>query len=399
VDRRVARLVQRARHLEQGGQLDEALTTFTAARELAPQEAAAHAAVARLHRLREEWSRSETAYQAAVDRDVTRAEWHFWLGYVRQRQRDWAGAGVAYRDAVLREPTYPNGYYRLGYVLERAGDWPNATLAFRRADAIAREHPGQGFWTTAKLPYQRRVNLSLLRRPAYAYAIHRACTLAQRLGVERITVIELGVAGGNGLLAMEEHAIELAELTGVEVDVVGFDTGGGLFAPQDVRDMPYFFKAGNYRMDVEALQARLRHARLILGDAAETFPAFLDEGPAPIGAISFDMDVYSATAAVLGHIGEGTPEHRFLPRSTVYFDDVSGWQGQDYNRYTGELLAIEEFNEGNGCVKLAEDRTFRTLPVNHAWHHGVFTLHRFEHPDYASYVSPADEGSLRLRDR
>ncbi|MHC4129678.1 MAG: hypothetical protein ACYSUA_16250, partial [Planctomycetota bacterium] len=41
----------------------------------------------------------------------------------------------------------------------------------------------------------------------------------------RISALEFGVAGGNGLLALERAAMRLAEIFGVEIDVYGFDSG------------------------------------------------------------------------------------------------------------------------------------------------------------------------------
>jgi hypothetical protein len=37
--------------------------------------------------------------------------------------------------------------------------------------------------------------------------------------------------------------------------------------------MPYLWEQGCYKMDIEALQRRLKRARLVLGDVRETVPA------------------------------------------------------------------------------------------------------------------------------
>jgi hypothetical protein len=179
------------------------------------------------------------------------------------------------------------------------------------------------------------------------------------------------------------------------VDVVGFDTGEGLYEVSDSRDMPYAFAEGNYRMDRPRLEARLRDAELVIGDAADTFSTYLKRDEAPIGMMALDMDLYSATSAVLRHVS-GNP-HRFLPRPSVYFDNVVGRQQQDYSDFTGELLAIHEFNAANGRCKLSEDRFFRALPINKMWHHGVYTLHLFDHARYSTYLSPANADTLSLR--
>lgn len=386
-----------ARSQERTGDLAGAIASYESALAIDPSDAAWHFQLGNVRQLAGDLEGAARAYQGAVDRDPTHGAWHARLGACRRKTGDLAGAAHAYREATLRDPSREMWHFWLGVCLERTRDWPAATVALKRADAVASQHEPPHEPPSRRLPYERRVWLSLMRRPQYGYGVHRACQLASKLGITRITAVEFGVAGGNGLVAMETNAAEIAELTGVAVDVVGFDTGGGLYEPADARDMPYFFAAGAYAMDVPALEGRLRHARLILGDATETFAEFLASEPAPIGFMSFDMDVYSATKGVLGHLAEGSDHARFLPRTPVYFDDVAGWQGQDYNPYAGELLAIDEFNAENREVKLAEDRTFRTLPVNHTWHHGTYTLHRFAHPQYDTYVSPADATSLSLR--
>jgi hypothetical protein len=47
--------------------------------------------------------------------------------------------------------------------------------------------------------------------------------LGKVLGVERISMIEFGVAGGRGLLAMEKTAELIEEMVGNGIDVYGFD--------------------------------------------------------------------------------------------------------------------------------------------------------------------------------
>src|SRR5438067_13872020 len=45
------------------------------------------------------------------------------------------------------------------------------------------------------------------------------------LGIERMTAIEFGVAGGNGLLALEKAAEATKLLTGDDEEIVGLATG------------------------------------------------------------------------------------------------------------------------------------------------------------------------------
>ena len=108
------------------------------------------------------------------------------------------------------------------------------------------------------------------------------------------------------------------------------------------------------------------------------------------------MDYYSATAAVLKLMGDSSNNNLFLPRVSLYFDDVVGKVEQDYNEFTGELLAINEFNNNNTKIKISEDRFFRSLPLNFAWHHSTFTMHRFNSPKYNNFVSDHSPQTLSL---
>lgn len=65
-----------------------------------------------------------------------------------------------------------------------------------------------------------------------------AAAVAKELRYERITAVEFGVADVNGLLALEEGARQATELSGVAIDVVGFDAGAGLPNPPTTGTSP-----------------------------------------------------------------------------------------------------------------------------------------------------------------
>src|SRR5882724_1205798 len=71
------------------------------------------------------------------------------------------------------------------------------------------------------VPYEKRLGLGLVHRPQYAYCMWHAGKLAQRLGHERISVLEFGVAGGNGLVAIEQHAAEIERRLSVKFEITG----------------------------------------------------------------------------------------------------------------------------------------------------------------------------------
>src|SRR5437588_5794068 len=167
--------------------------------------------------------------------------------------------------------------------------------------------------------------------PQYLWGTMCAAGLASALEQDGITVIEFGVAGGNGLLELERVAAWVERRSGVRIDVVGFDTGTGLPQPRDYRDVPNLWSEGYYPMDPAALRGRLEKARLELGAVADTVPAFLARRPAPIGFVSFDLDLYSSTTEAL-RIFDAEPA-LLLPRVVCYFDDIIGFSHGDF---TGE---------------------------------------------------------------
>lgn len=389
---------QTGRAWEKAGDWSKAASAYQAAIASDSSNPEWHFRLGRVWEKAEEWSAAAQAFQAAVDRDPGRVDWYVRLGRSRDRAGNPLGAVSAYLAAVARDPSLPDLYYRLGKDFLKMRNFHGAAYCFRQADERHRAVNGSGqVLPSHNLPFERRIELGLLAKPAYAYCILRGAELAQRLGVAEVSVLELGVAGGNGLLAMESHAAEVERLTGVRVKVFGLDTGEGLYEPVDFRDMPYYFAPGHYRMDVDKLTAQLEHAELILGDARQTFAEFVSDQRPPIAAIAFDMDYYSSTNGVLEVIGSELHEQSYLPRVYTYFDNVSGYDAQDYNEYTGELLAIAEFNEQHPTTKFTADRHFLAKQFRPRWIEQVYTMHRFGHPNYTTYVGRNRARSLRLR--
>lgn len=345
-----------------------------------------------------DWPAATGAYQSAVDLNPAQATWHYKLGRGFERSGHWMGAISAYQAAVSRDPDRPDWHYRLGVSFLKIRNFESASYCFREADKRFKAANGTSEGSpSTRLSYPQRFELSLIRKPMYGYCLYRGAQLAKRLGLDHVSAVEFGVAGGNGLIAMESHAAEIERITGVTISVFGFDSGEGLYAPADYRDMPYYFAPGHYKMDVEGLQARLSRAQLVLGDARMTFAEFTSAGHPPIAAMSFDMDYYSSTIGVLEIAGQESSQKGFLPRTYCYFDDVTGYKTQDYNEFTGELLAIAEFNGTHESAKFARDRYFRARPFRPAWTEKLYTFHRFDHPEYGAYVGHTGPTSLKLR--
>ncbi|MBI4333124.1 MAG: hypothetical protein HY673_17805 [Chloroflexi bacterium] len=234
--------------------------------------------------------------------------------------------------------------------------------------------------------YEQRVKIGAVDRPWYGYIVYNAAVLAKKLGYPRISVLEFGVAGGNGLVNLEEHARQISKLCSVDIDIFGFDTGRGLPEPSDYRDLPYCYKEGFYEMDIPKLQAKLKSAKLVLGDITDAGKSFFEKfNPAPIGAISYDFDLYSSTVMALSMLERG--EKYYLPRVFCYFDDIIGTEIELFNDYTGERLAINEFNQTHRNIKLGIPYHLVSAEVVEPWYHRIYACHFFEHSRYNDLVT------------
>ena len=243
--------------------------------------------------------------------------------------------------------------------------------------------------------YEQRVRLGCTERPHYGFCLYNAALLARKLGHTRISVLEFGVAGGKGLLNLEYHAREIKQTLNMDIEIYGFDSGEGLPEPTDYRDLPYHWQKGYYKMDLPKLESSMNSSKLVLGDIAESGRTFFEEyKPAPVGAIMFDFDFYSSTVAALKLLE--ADESRFLPRVFCYFDDVVGTEIPLYNDYTGERLAIHEFNARHDDRKLGIPYFLRAQTIREIWFHKIWIFHLFHHQKYNEFVSDEDRGNYDL---
>jgi hypothetical protein len=222
-------------------------------------------------------------------------------------------------------------------------------------------------------------------RPQYVWGALLAAHTANALGHPSFTAIEFGVAGGNGLLALECAAAAAGELLGVQPEVYGFDTGTGMPAPVDHRDVPWTIAEGWFELDEPRLRTRLTSAQLVLGPVAETVPEWLSSEHSPIAFAAFDLDYYTATVDAFAIFD--APAERLLPRVVCYFDDVFGLGWSDF---AGERAAIADFNAGHEQRKIGKVHGLRyDLPEAQRplpWHEQMYLAHLFEHPDYSKRV-------------
>jgi hypothetical protein len=241
--------------------------------------------------------------------------------------------------------------------------------------------------------YAQRLRIGAVERPHYGYCVYNSAKLAVRLGVNQISILEFGVAGGNGLINLEYHAKEIEKIIPIKINIFGFDTGSGLPKPMDYRDLPHRFAENAYKMDIPVLKANLQKAVLVLGNVKDTVTTFFNEfNPAPIAAIMFDLDFYSSTVEALKVFD--ADEKYFLPRVFCYFDDILGTEVELYNDYVGERLAIREFNDIRATKKISIPYHLHKHRVVEKWHHRIFIYHNFAHSQYNNFIGTENPMNL-----
>ena len=262
---------------------------------------------------------------------------------------------------------------------------PYRTLALRR---LLTRWPIGSYWT--------RLRAGAVSRPAYGWCMYHAAEEAKKLGYKAMTVAEMGVAGGDGLVALCQHRKEIQKVFGIEIVVVGFDTGTGLPSTGDSRDLLYCWPAGSFEMDRDALEKRVAgQAQLVLGDVSTTTSQWTPDPAAPLGAIMFDLDYYTSTMSAFGLL----TKHQVLPRIWCYFDDILGYPDNAYTDNIGVREAIREFNL-NPERKAFNDHlspayTFRGMEPE-GWHGLIYLYHRLSHPEYNTCLSTGGKHQLSL---
>jgi hypothetical protein len=224
-----------------------------------------------------------------------------------------------------------------------------------------------------------RIAFDRFERAPYAFGILKAADEAKRLGIPRIAAIEFGVASGTGLLSMCRIAKAVSDLTGVAIDVVGFDTGQGMPPARDFRDHPEYYSQADFAMpDPDKLRAALPpFAQLIIGNVADTAPNFSGQYEHVIGFVAVDVDYYSSAIDCLKML-DG-PAGRYLPCMPMFFDDVLL---DSHNPWCGELLAIEAFNRLGDLRKIAPFTalTNKRILKSASWIPQMYALHVLDHP-------------------
>jgi len=160
------------------------------------------------------------------------------------------------------------------------------------------------------------------------------------------SILELGVAGGFGLMALA-HLCSIFEPTHYVRKLVGFDTFEGFPSvhEKDASSGAEHMKIGglahnSYGYLKKAIQlydsnrhlSHLSKIELIKGDICETVPAFLSENPhLTISMLYLDVDLYEPTKVALETLVERMPRG-----AVIVFDELNHFD------YPGETIALQE---------------------------------------------------------
>ena len=105
--------------------------------------------------------------------------------------------------------------------------------------------------------------------------------------------------------------------------------------------------------------------------------------------IAYDLDFYSSTVTALNMLE--ADERYYLPRVFCYFDDTVGTETELYNDYSGERLAINEFNQSHKDIKFGHPYHLFPRKVVEPWYYQIWICHFFNHSHYNDFVSIADQ--------
>ena len=253
------------------------------------------------------------------------------------------------------------------------------------------------------LGYEKPLRVALLKylslkfstfRPHYETLIYESSKNAIKLGYNEINIIELGVAGGNGIRSLVKYKKKIEEILEIKINIIGFDTGTGLPNTTLKEDLPFFWKQGDYtNKNLSDLEKEDQCIKIYEGDISSTLDKFISETKNKIGLIIFDLDLYSSTKLFLDKIPELSKGNLLLPRIFCYFDDlfVADYCLDDVN---GEPLAISQFNKQFEDLKLG--KTFDNIndfkfPLAKGQ---IYTLHDFKNKDYNKYIGIYSPDSL-----
>ena len=229
-------------------------------------------------------------------------------------------------------------------------------------------------------------------KPHYESILYEACLEAKKLGINQVSVIELGVAGGAGIVSLEKYKKKIEKVLDINIKIYGFDMGSGLPKIEADEDLPFLWRKGLYNIDKAALEKKV-NSKIFYGDVKNTVDDFIKINKNNICCIFFDLDLYTSTINFLNQIPK-IKDH-LLPRVLCYFDDVYVFENY-INQFNGVFKAIDEFNKNFSEFKLGYSvdhfKNFK-FPLART---SIYTLHSFKNRLYKKYISTDIESDLSL---
>jgi len=191
-------------------------------------------------------------------------------------------------------------------------------------------------------------------RKPYIIGAVLGCLQLKKIGLKKATIIEFGVAKGEGLIALINISKIISKNLKMDIEVIGFDNRTGL--PElkaGYKDHPEIWSFGEFEMgeSYTFLNEFIKktHQKLIIGDIEETLKKYKLDNDSTLSFVVIDVDLYSSTKPILEWINTLSDE-QLLPATPIYFDDVLNMFM--YSEYAGEALAINEFNKKNKLKKI-----------------------------------------------
>ena len=229
-------------------------------------------------------------------------------------------------------------------------------------------------------------------KPHYESILYEACLEAKKLGINQVSVIELGVAGGAGIVSLEKYKKKIEKVLDINIKIYGFDMGSGLPKIEADEDLPFLWRKGLYNIDKAALEKKV-NSKIFYGDVKNTVDDFVKINKNNICCIFFDLDLYTSTINFLNQIPK--IKKHLLPRVLCYFDDVYVFENY-INQFNGVFKAIDEFNKNFSEFKLGYSvdhfKNFK-FPLART---SIYTLHSFKNRLYKKYISTDIESDLSL---
>jgi hypothetical protein len=150
-------------------------------------------------------------------------------------------------------------------------------------------------------------------RPHYETIMYESCIEAKKLGYNEVSILELGVAGGNGIIALEKYKNKIEKFLNIKITIYGFDSGEGMPQTKLYQDLKYIWKPGFFKVNRKLLEDKIK-SKIFYWNIENTVDQFLNCTPKNISAIFFDLDYYSSTKIFLDQL-QKISTHSLLKKS------------------------------------------------------------------------------------